>query len=97
MEIKRMPRNQFLKLTMENNKKKEYREWMQHQEHKLLKKNINVIKSLQSALFSKFNNNKRSFSCEIISNLETTFCCKLPRKRTQADQRLPYRHYVHVN
>ena len=31
---------------------------MQHQENKLLKKNINSIKSLQSALFAKFNNNK---------------------------------------
>ena len=59
---------------------------MQHQENELLKKNIlNVIKSLQSALFSKFDNNKRSFSCEIISNLETTLFCKLPRKKAQAD------------
>ena len=33
MEIKRMPRSQFLKLTMENNKKKEYREWKQNQEN----------------------------------------------------------------
>ena len=33
MEIKRMPRSQFLKLTMENNNQKEYREWMQHQEN----------------------------------------------------------------
>ena len=33
MEIKRMPRSQFLKLTMENNIKKEYGEWMQHQEN----------------------------------------------------------------
>ena len=42
VEIKRMPRSQFLKQTMENekknkkmktNKKKEYREWMQHQEN----------------------------------------------------------------
>ena len=36
MEIKRMPRSQFLKLNMENNKKeikKKYREWMQHQEN----------------------------------------------------------------
>ena len=40
---------------------------------------------LQSALFSKFDNNKRSFNCEIISNLETTFFCKLPRKKAQAD------------
>ena len=57
---------------------------------------MNSIKSLQSALFSKFNNNKGSFSCEIISDLET-FYCKLPKKKAQADQRLPYRHYVHVN
>ena len=35
METKRVPRSQFLKLTMENKKKlkKEYREWMQHQEN----------------------------------------------------------------
>ena len=71
---------------------------MQHQENQLLKNNIlNVIKRLQSALFSKFDNNKRSFNCEIISNLETTFFCKLPRKKAQADQRLPYKYYVHVN
>ena len=56
-----------------------------------------IIKRLQSALFSKFDNNKRSFNCEIISNLETTFFRKLPRKKAQADQRLPYRNYVNVN
>ena len=40
---------------------------MQHQENLLLKNNIlNVIKRLQSALFSKFDNNKRIFNCEII-------------------------------
>ena len=42
---------------------------------------MNSIKSLQSALFSKFNNNKGSFSCEIISDLET-FYCKLPKKKS---------------
>ena len=30
--------------------------------------------------YSKFNN-KRSFSWEIFSDLETTFYCKLPRKK----------------
>ena len=60
---------------------------MQHQENKLLKKNINSIKSLQSALFSKFNNNKGSFSCEIISDLETTFYRKLPRKKKHKQTR----------
>ena len=51
---KRMPRSQFQKPTMGNKKKKkekEDREWMQHQENWLSKKNINAIKILQSALF----------------------------------------------
>ena len=61
---------------------------MQHQENQLSKKNIlNVIKSLQSALFSEFDNNKRNFSCEIISNLETTFFSKLPRKKKHKQTR----------
>ena len=42
------------------------------------------ILSLRSALFSKLNNNnnnKRSFSCKIVSDLETTFYHTLPRKK----------------
>ena len=45
------------------------------------------MQSLQSALFSKFNKNKVSFSCEIINDLETTFYCKLPRKKKHKQTR----------
>ena len=71
-----MPRRQFLKLTMENNNNKKRIQRVNSVPRKLIiKKNMNAIKNLQSALFSKFNNNnnKRRFSCEIISDLETTF------------------------
>ena len=82
METKRMPRSQFLKRTMENNNKKKRIKKVNAAPRKLIiKKNINSIKSLQSALFSKFNNNKGSFSCEIISHAET-FYCKLPKKKS---------------
>ena len=55
---------------------------------------INAIKILQPALcetyvktkFSKFNN-KRSFSWEIFSDLETTFYCKLPKKHKHKQTR----------
>ena len=70
-----MPRRQFLKLTMENNNNKKRIQRVNAVPRKLIiKKNMNAIQNLQSALFSKFNNNnKRRFSCEIISDLETTF------------------------
>ena len=72
-----MPRRQLLKLTMENNNNKKRIQRVNAVPRKLIiKKNMNAIKNLQSALFSKFNNNnnnKRRFSCEIISDLETTF------------------------
>ena len=76
-----MPRRQFLKLTMENNNNKKRIQRVNAVPRKLIiKKNMNAIKNLQSALISKFNNNnnnnnnnKRRFSCEIISDLETTF------------------------
>ena len=68
---------------------------MRYQENWLLKKNINAIKILQSALcetcvktkFSKINN-KISFNCEIISALETTSFnyCKLPGKKINHKQ-----------
>ena len=52
MEIKRMPRSQFLKLTMENNKKRIQR--VKAAPRKLIiKKYINEIKSSQSAFFLK--------------------------------------------
>ena len=70
-----MPRRQFLKLTMENNNNKKRIHRVNAVPRKLIiKKNMNAIKNLQSALFSKFNNNNnKRFSCEIISDLETTF------------------------
>ena len=70
---------------MENNNKKKRIQRVNAVPRKLIiKKNMNAIKNLQSALFSKFNNNnnKRRFSCEIISDLETTFQCKLPSKKS---------------
>ena len=83
METKRMPRSQFLKLAKKKKKIMKKKKKKKNTESKCsTKKNININsrKSLQSALFSKFNNNKGSFSCEIISDLETIYC-KLPRKK----------------
>ena len=73
-----MPRRQFLKLTMENNNNKKRIQRVNAVPRKL------SLLLCQSALFSKFNNNnnKRRFSCEIISDLETTFQCKLPSKKS---------------